>query len=153
MQQGSNNHFETQWWSGTATAALCGRRTFPEAGLQSKQNFTLAGEKKNGTLPNITPPPPQSPSFPSLSSTASQPLAPRQQGTWGAAHNSAWLERAQKITDHVQLSFLDADWSWLSVGVSFIQLWFCVLSTTKHHSNRKHILPFWKKKEIWNSNL
>lgn len=75
-------HFETQWWSGAATAAMCGRRMFPEAGLQSKQNFTLVQKKK--TLPNIhttsppslrscpPPPPPSRPLFHSQSVSGTQ---------------------------------------------------------------------------------
>lgn len=121
-------HFDTQWCSSTATAALCGRRTFPEAGLQSKQNFTLA-QKKIELFPTYTSLPPSLPRPPPRpeSLPLSHPLSHSQSAsgtqTGGDVRNCTQL-CALSVTgtctedpDLLQLMLLDADWSWLSVGL------------------------------------
>lgn len=128
-------HFETQWWSGTATAVLCGRRTSPEAGLQSKQNFTLAQKKKN---------PCTSPSFfpPSLPQPVSLWHADRRRRE--ELHTTLWARRDRNVhrsSSPLHLMLLDADRPGLSEGRALYSVViFFVSLTTRYQIESKFFL-------------
>lgn len=133
------------------SAALCGRRTFPEAGLQSKHYFTLARARAVKKKISSQHAPPLSP--PSFPSTASQPLARRQEETWGTAHNSArsaTRERAQKI----QTTFNSCYWMLIGFGcqrglpiIRRCDFFFCLTDHETSSSIEEQIHPLRKKKQ------
>lgn len=151
-------HLESHWWGGTATVRHCvGDGRFQK--LDSSQNTTshLRARKKNKTrslpnmhLPSLLPPSLSPPSFPS---TASQPLARRQEETWGTAHNSArsaTRERAQKI----QTTFNSCYWTLIGFGcqrglpiIRRCDFFFCLTDHETSSSIEEQIHPLRKKKQ------